>query len=59
MVNGEYPDIKAMYPGGQLLRDLLEREEYILLNNLPIVEGGPWTWVSRSDAKSCLDLVII
>ena len=32
-----------------------------MLNNLPIVEGGPWTWVSRSDpnVKSCLDLVII
>ena len=47
--------------GGQLVRDLLEQEEYILLNNLDLIEGGPWTWVSRSDPgiKSCLDLAII
>jgi hypothetical protein len=47
--------------GGKLVRDLLENEEYILLNNLDIVEGGPWTWVSRSDprVRSCLDLAIV
>ena len=26
------------------IRDLLETKEYILLNNLDLVEGGPWTW---------------
>ena len=47
--------------GGKLLRDLLETEEYILLNNLDIVEGGPWTWVSRANqgVRSCLDLAVI
>ena len=47
--------------GGQLVRDMLETEGYILLNNLDIVEGGPWTWTSRanSNVKSCLDLGII
>ena len=50
--------------GGQLVRDLLETEDYILLNNLNIVEGvdaGPWTWVNRAKEKvnSCLDLAII
>ena len=47
--------------GGKLIRNLLESEEYILLNNLDIIEGGPWTWTSRSDPsiKSCLDLAII
>jgi hypothetical protein len=47
--------------GGQLVRDLLETEDYTLLNNLDLVEGGPWTWTSRSNPKikSCLDLGII
>jgi hypothetical protein len=47
--------------GGQLVRDLLENEGYILLNSLDLVEGGPWTWCSQSDpnVKSCLDLGII
>ena len=47
--------------GGKLIRDLMETKEFILLNNLDIVEGGPWTWISRSDprVRSCLDLAII
>ena len=47
--------------GGKLIRNLLETEDYILLNNLDIVEGGPWTWVSRADSgvRSCLDLAVI
>jgi hypothetical protein len=40
---------------------LLETEKYNLLNSLDLVEGGPWTWVSRANpkVKSCLDLGII
>ena len=47
--------------GGQLLRDMFSSQKYILLNNLPLAEGGPWTWVDRSNSnvKSCLDLGIV
>ena len=47
--------------GGQLVRDLLSTNKYILLNGLSIAEGGPWTWVDRSNSevKSCLDLGIV
>ena len=47
--------------GGKLVRELLESDGYVLLNNLDIVEGGPWTFISRADPgiKSCLDLVIV
>ena len=47
--------------GGQLIRNMIKSGSYILVNNLDIVEGGPWTWVDRKDnnIKSCLDLAII
>ena len=47
--------------GGQLIRNLIEEGQYILINNLDIVQGGPWTWQDRKDnrRKSCLDLCII
>ena len=47
--------------GGLLMRELLETQEYFLLNNLSMVEGWPWTWFSRADSKvkSCLDLAVI
>ena len=47
--------------GGQLLRDLLATERYVLLNGLTLAQGGPWTWVDRSNSavKSCLDLGIV
>ena len=47
--------------GGQLVRELLEDEEYVLLNSIPRAEGGPWTWVSRANPKikSCIDLAIV
>ena len=47
--------------GGQLLRDLLATERYILLNSLSLEAGGSWTWVdrSKSNVKSCLDLGIV
>ena len=48
-------------PGGHLIRNLLKTDMYVLINNLDIVQGGPWTWVDRQDdtRMSCLDLVII
>ena len=30
--------------GGELIREMLKNEEYVLLNSLSLVEGGPWTW---------------
>ena len=46
--------------GGQLIRKLLGTKEYILLNNLHLTEGGPFTWVQpgKEEVKSCLDLAI-
>ena len=29
--------------GGQLIRNLIETDQYILINNLDVVQGGPWT----------------
>ena len=36
-------------------------DRYVLINNLDIVQGVPWTWVGRLDStrKSCLDLGIV
>ena len=47
--------------GGQLIRDLIDSEEYVILNNLDLSEGGPWTWVDPADPShmSCLDLAIV
>ena len=47
--------------GGRLILDLLETGEYVLANSSDKMEGGPWTWISRSDStvKSCIDLVIM
>ena len=47
--------------GGEMIRELLEDEEYLLINNSDTAEGGPFTWVSRVDSsiQSCLDLVIL
>ena len=47
--------------GGHLIREMLKEKEIILVNSLEMVEGGPWTWESRSDPtkKSCLDLVMV
>ena len=51
----------AVSYGGTLVRELLEDKDYCLVNNLDLVEGGPFTWVSRIDRsiQSCLDLVIL
>ena len=47
--------------GGQLIRNMIQGGLYILINNLDIVKGGPWTWIDRQDSsrKSCLDLAIV
>ena len=47
--------------GGHLIRNLLQTELYVLINNLDIVQGGPWTWIDRQDSnrRSSLDLGII
>ena len=50
--------------GGQLVKDLLETEKYVLVNSTDKVEGGPFTRYDPSDPKcvdkmSCLELVII
>ena len=52
---------KKVSYGGQLVRELLEEQEYVLLNSIPQAEGGPWTWISWADSniKSCIDLVIV
>ena len=45
--------------GGKLVRDLLATEEYVMFNNLALVEGGPWTREDPGDGSlSCLDLAI-
>ena len=47
--------------GGQLIRDLIDSEEYVVVNNLDLAVGGPWTWLDPADPKlmSCLDLAIV
>ena len=46
---------------GQLIRNLIQDNLYILINNLDLVEGGLWTWQDRKDnrKKSCLELCIM
>jgi hypothetical protein len=57
-VAGNHPQVSF---GGGLVRELLEDDHYILLNNSTVAEGGPWTWESRVDQsiKSCIDLCIM
>ena len=47
--------------GGQLIRNMIKERQYVLINNLDLAVGGPWTWVDRQDSnrKSCLDLGIM
>ena len=47
--------------GGTLIRKLVQECQYVVINNLDLVVGGPWTWVDRQDSsrKSCLDLGIM
>ena len=37
--------------GGQLVREILQDQEYVLLNSIQQAEGGPWTWISRPYSK--------
>ena len=63
-VDGNYESTSL---GGDLVRELLATEDYILINNTDLAEGGPWTWEDPKDRKkpweeknkSCLDLVIV
>ena len=57
-VAGNHPHVSY---GGELVRELLEDDRYILLNDSTVAEGGPWTWESRADktVKSCLDLCVM
>ena len=47
--------------GGELIREMIKHEEYVLINSLSMVVGGPWTWIQRGnpEIRSCLDLGII
>ena len=47
--------------GGLLIRNMIRERQYVIVNNLDIVQGGPWTRVDRQDSrrKSVLDLCII
>ena len=47
--------------GGKLIRNMVKDGLYVVINNLDLVVGGPWTWVDRQDSnrKSCLDIAII
>ena len=50
--------------GGSLLRNFLESNPYVLLNNHENAIGGPFTRYdpfvpNNEDSKSCLDLVIV
>ena len=50
---------EAVSPGGELIREqLLKTGEFVLINNLELCRGGPFTWVqaNKEDIKSCLDL---
>ena len=42
--------------GGQLIREMVEENNYKCLNNMAV--GGPWTWVQRGkeSVRSCIDL---
>ena len=45
--------------GGQMIRDLVNAGDYVLLNDLSLAVGGPWTRVGPgAGGPSCLDLAI-
>ena len=57
-VKGNKEQISA---GGELIREhMLKTGEFVLLNNLSLTEGGPYTWVQpgKEEVKSCLDLAL-
>ena len=50
--------------GGEYIRALIDGGEYVIVNNMEICEGGPFTRYDPSDPendekKSCLDLAIV
>ena len=45
--------------GGQLVRELIDAGDYVLLNNLSLAKGGPWTRICpATGGRSCLDLAV-
>ena len=46
--------------GGQLIRDMLATEEFMLINNTKAAQGGAFTWEDPGNPgrKACLDLFI-
>ena len=56
-VTGNHPEISF---GGELVRELVASEEFILVNNSEVARGGPFTRWDPSDEtkKSCIDLVL-
>ena len=56
-VTGNHPEITF---GGELVRELVASEEFILVNNSEVARGGPFTRWDPSDEtkKSCIDLVL-
>ena len=45
--------------GGSIIRDLIISGDFVMLNNLSLTTGGPWTRVCPGTGrKSCLDLAI-
>ena len=58
---GVYNNDPRISSGGQLIRDLISSGRFVLVNNLEITKGGPFTRFDPGDVskKSCLDLVIV
>ena len=56
-VRGNHPEVTF---GGELVRELVASEEFILVNNSEVARGGPFTRIDPADEtkKSCLDLVL-
>ena len=45
--------------GGRLVRELIGAGDYVMLNNLSLTEGGPWTRICPATGRgSCMDLAI-
>ena len=64
MTNSKSDTKKKASHGGKLIEELLENEDYILVNNTDKTKGGPNTRYSPEDPndeskKSALDLVIV
>ena len=54
-------NIEKVSHGGELMKELLETDKYVLLNSSSKSRNGPWTRIDPADEenKSVLDLVIV